>query len=275
MKCIKPLSGLDDVAKYGMSAIAGVGAAAFIASGCIATAGGCAATFPLLGKVAGGLVLKGTASAASSAKAGLEFLDQQFSGSDDVIVKVNGVQVLPTPNFECRGAYYEKTGKGSTKVIHRMSKAGDMRACIIKAGETISGKTSFSFRNTATIQLLEHDARSDSDDLGWLRVDPKLTVGGEQVIIFSDAEGTVYSISFHVTLGGGEKSKIPEFLACGTVDCRPCAGASCRDADGLDRDGDKEDLKKCPESYAHHRYEKFDMYWPFADVFLNICKHIT
>lgn len=260
VKCIKPSSGLDDAAKYGMSAVVAVGVGAAVASGCIATAGGCAAALPAmmgtLGAKAAAVAVaaKNGASAASSAKAGLEFLDQRFSGTDDLIVKINGMTVLPAPKWPCRRYNNDRT------------------ACLIDAGQTITGKTSFSFKNTATIQLLEYDTHSDNDDLGWLRVDPSITQGGEQIVILSEPEGTIYSVSFTVKLGGGNKDEIPEYLQCGTVECRPCAQSHCRGSDGLDRDGDKEDLKKCPSGYVLDRYEKFPQWWPASDVYLKICK---
>eukprot|EP00930_Biecheleria_cincta_P087895 TRINITY_DN77135_c0_g1_i1.p1 TRINITY_DN77135_c0_g1~~TRINITY_DN77135_c0_g1_i1.p1 ORF type:complete len:568 (-),score=101.20 TRINITY_DN77135_c0_g1_i1:276-1979(-) len=284
IKCIKPSAAVGTETKLALTGAAVVAAAGFTTASCVATAGGCAFTAPLIGKLAGTLGTLATAGqaavdAAGAIKTAESVLNTAYSGTDELIVKVNGVQVLPAPGIPCRGYYMEKKDEKldcsgyNCQWVTKVTDKGNIPACKINAGETINAKIEASFQGAATIQLMEYDYGSDNDDLGWFQVDPSRNPHeGQDMVVYSAAEDTIYMISYKIDHGKGNKEDIPATLQCGTVECRPCEGASCRDHSGLDRDGDLHDLKACPGNYVHDRYERFPQWWPFSDVYLRICK---
>jgi len=275
IKCIKPSAAVGSDTKLALTGLAVAGAAAFGAAGCVATAGGgCAFAAPMIGKLTGTLgalatVAQKASDAAANVKLAEAALNAKYSGTEDLIVRVNGQQVFPTSEM-CKHKYsrscvfYQPEG---------YSCKGYPKSCEIEAGETLKVPISVSFMDAATIQLVDYDVGSDNDDLGFLKIDAgRNPHKGDELIIYGAAEDTIYLLSYTIDEGKGNEQDIPKYLQCGTVECRPCEGASCRDHSSLDRDGDTEDLKACPGSYVHDRFEKFPQWWPFSDVYLRICK---
>jgi len=69
-----------------------------------------------------------------------------------------------------------------------------------------------------------------------------------------------------------------DFKMCGTDICKNCGTdwqtCSNDDSDGgpiIDRDKDQEDLRACPRGYVHYLYKYWDLWWPAADVYANVC----
>jgi len=249
--CKKVSSGIDNWSKAGAGALGAIvsGGAAAIAGGAvvIGTAGVAIGTIP----VTAGAVASAAASGAGGAKSALEFLDGKFSGTDDLIINVNGAKVYPP-------------GEKSYK---------------ISAGQTIYPNVEVSFNRACRIQFIEYDTGSDNDDLGsilvnsdaWDKISPGKGYKVVDAIVFSEEEGDIYYITYRV-----ERDNIKQkanWILCGTKTCKKCSEEMCKSTSNkeLDRDGDKEDLKKCPYPMIDKGFKEYPQFWPFDDVYLRIC----
>lgn len=60
---------------------------------------------------------------------------------------------------------------------------------------------------------------------------------------------------------------------CGTRKCKACTSGWCMNDSnsGLDRDKDKEDLKRCEQGFVDKGFKIYPQHWPLADVHLRIC----
>jgi len=249
--CKKVSSGIDNWSKAGAGALGAIvsGGAAAIAGGAvvIGTAGVAIGTIP----VTAGAVASAAASGAGGAKSALEFLDGKFSGTDDLIINVNGAKVYPPWQTS-----YE-----------------------ISAGQTIYPNVEVSFNRACRIQLIEYDWGSDNDNMGSLLVNsdawdlfsPGQDYKVTDAIIFSEEEGDMYYITYRVERGNIEQKS--RWMLCGTAACKECSEEMCRSTSnsGLDRDGDKEDLRNCPYPMIDRGFKEYPQTWPFDDVYLRIC----
>ena len=210
----------------------------------------------------GGVALAGApatvAGVAAAAKAGavggvavIKFLDGIFSGVDNLVININGEKVFPSGGKLHYG---------------------------IKAGETITPNIRFDFESGARVQFLEYDSGSDHDNLGSIDIlpakwDDKTYYEETQVILYNDVEGDMYFVDYRVeknSKGHGEK-----WMLCGTAACKICGEPGCTKTSnyGLDRDGDKEDLRKCPPGFKEIRFKRYPQTWPFVDVYLRVCSN--
>ncbi|MDJ0631204.1 MAG: hypothetical protein QNJ44_23310 [Rhodobacter sp.] len=224
---IKPASGLDAAGKFAVGAI---GAA-------ISAAGS--------GGISVGDLYDG-------ARVGIEvgeFLDRQFSGQDDLIVRVDGRQYLPA-----QGAYFA-----------------------MQAGQVVYPNIQAAISGAGTIQLIEWDGGSDNDNLGLLTVLGGRSYSGNDIVVVApDSEdGSVYLISYRVDAGAGNPQAVTPSMMCGTNQCEICWNLDCsgQGRGGMDRDGDKPDLLRCPPQFDEAGFREFDMTWPAEDVYLRICRH--
>jgi len=199
--------------------------------------------------------LPGTASdVASAAKCGadkgaalLNWINSVTSGTDNLVINVNGHQVFPV-------------GGGNYKIT---------------AGQTIEPKVQFDFSGGARVQLIEFDSGSDNDDLGYIEINgdvkPGETYTVEDALVSNKAEGDLYKVSY--TVERNDKGKEAVYLQCGTAACRECVNDPCCKTTtnkGQDRDGDKGDLKSCPPSFTDKGWKTYDIMWA-EDVMLRIC----
>jgi len=191
-----------------------------------------------------------TAAAGGAAKADwvLQQLDKKYSGTDHLIVQVDGKQVVPSS-----GTYRN-----------------------IEGGETLYTAIQVSFRGSARISIIEYDWGSDNDDLGGLDVTGGWTHHNDRAVIRARhaEDGSIYFVSYSVQAGKGDPNAVVWWMMCGTNQCKACKSPKCwRDSKGsLDRDKDKGDLKRCPPGFRHHSWKKYDQIWPAADVYLNVCQ---
>jgi len=239
--------GIDAGAKALASTIGAIVAGGATALGgatvVVGTGGAAVGTIPVTATA----VVSAAAGGASAAKEALEYIDKLTSGKDNLVINVNGQKVFPTS-----GQYFD-----------------------IKAGETIRPNVRFDFDGKARIQLIEYDWGSDNDNLGWIDIVDDVSPGQDyrvnEAIVFSKEEGDVYYVTYKVERNdkGGKES----WLLCGTSACKTCSKPGCTSTSnsGLDRDGDKGDLRKCPPGFKHQGYKKYVMLWPFDDVYLRIC----
>lgn len=144
IECKRVSTGIDAEAIAGVAALGAV-----IAAGATAIAGG--AVVIGTGGVAAGTVpvtalamVKAAAAGASGAATALKFLAAWTSGSDDLMVMVNGNKVLPIS-----GQYQS-----------------------IEAGDVLKLDISVDFDVGCEIQMVEYDSGSDHDDMGSIKVDP-------------------------------------------------------------------------------------------------------
>jgi hypothetical protein len=228
---IKPASGLDAAGKFVFGVIGA--AASAVASGGIS-----------VGDLYDG------------ARFGVEvgdFLDQQFSGQDDLVLDIDGRTYLPKP-----GGRLPYLPMQAGQVIHP-----DIRAAISGAG---------------TLQLIEWD-HSDWDNLGVLTILGGRSYSAEDVVVLApDAEdGSIYLVSYRVEAGQGDPEAVVDSMLCGTNQCDECYQLSCvgQPYDGsasLDRDGDKPDLLRCPPQFDQAGFNHYPQY-VVEDVYLRICRH--
>jgi hypothetical protein len=176
-----------------------------------------------------------------------EFLDQQFSGQDDLIVKVDGRTYLPE-----QGSYFPMQ---AGQVIYP-----DIQAAISGAGQ---------------VQLIEWDGGSDNDNLGVLTVLGGRSYSAEDVVVLApDSEdGSIYVVSYRVEAGRGDPQAVVDSMLCGTNQCDECYQLSCagQPYGDLDRDGDKPDLLRCPPHFDKAGFNHYPQV--FEDVYLRICRH--
>ncbi|MEH6446770.1 MAG: hypothetical protein V7784_22980 [Oceanospirillaceae bacterium] len=185
-----------------------------------------------------------------------EFLDDQFSGQDDLIVKVNGKTVWPT--------------------------SGTFQP--MDAGDVIFPDIRVSFEQGAIIQLVEYDSGSDNDDLGSIyllaNINDVLEPGNtgysrDDAIIIAPAEedGSVYYVSYRVERNVGSAADVTKFMLCGTNQCDACTYINCayQSYSELDRDGDKGDLKACLPPYETKSFIKYPQAFFLDDVYLRVC----
>ncbi len=228
IKNIKPASGLDAAGQFLFGAIGA--AISAIGSGGVS-----------LGDLYG--------SGKMSVEAG-KFLDRQFSGQDDLIVKVDGRTLLPK-----QGDYFPMQGG---QVINP-----DLRTAIIGAGQ---------------LQLIEWDSGSDNDNLGTLTILGGRSYKGTDIVILAPAkeDGSIYLVSYEVVLGLGNPQAVVNSMLCGTNQCNECNRLDCKNQPygDLDRDGDKPDLLRCPPHFVEAGFNPY----PQAiveDVYLRICRHMA
>lgn len=256
IKCQKPAGGIDGASTAGFGALGAIvaGGATVVAGGAVVVGSGGTAigTVP----VTAAATAKAAAGGAGTAVSAVKLLDGQFSGQDDLIVNVNGQKVLPTTgNFQK-----------------------------MEQNQVIKPNLKVSFDKTATISLIEYDSGSDNDDLGSITVHSNafdiVTPGKdyrvEDAIVLAPREedGSVYYVTYHVERNKGQKANVVEYMLCGTNACMACPNATCNVSYSgkLDRDKDKEDLKKCPAGFDHQSWKKYPQTWPAADVYLQACK---
>jgi hypothetical protein len=249
IKCVHPATGLSDVAHGLVSALGAlVAAGATIAAGgavVVGTGGAAIGTLPVTYAAIG----KAAAAGASGAGSAMLFLDGQFSGQDDLIIKVNGKQKVPV--------------------------SGKYRAT--DAGETFRPNIKASFRGAARISLIEYDSVSDNDDMGHIDVQGGSDYAMDKAIVMSQEEGSTYELSYTVEAGKGDPLSLVDWMLCGTNQCDACDRAKCKRQGfgNLDRDKDHEDLKDCPQCFQTHRYKEYHQTWPAANVFLRVCKRVS
>ncbi len=178
-----------------------------------------------------------------------EFLDQQFSGQDDLIVDIDGRTYLPE-----QGSHLPYLPMQAGQVAHP-----DIQAAISGAG---------------TLQLIEWD-RSDWDNLGVLTILGGRSYSADDVVVLApDAEdGSVYLVSYRVEAGQGDPEAVVDSMLCGTNQCDECDQLSCagQPYGDLDRDGDKPDLLRCPPHFDQAGFNHYPQV--FEDVYLRICRH--
>jgi len=177
-----------------------------------------------------------------------EFLDGQFSGQDDLIVKIDGRTYLPT-----QGDYYAMQG-----------------------GQVISPDLQAAIAGAAQIQLIEWDGGSDNDNLGVLTVLGGRSYTGTDIVVLAPAaeDGSIYLISYRVGEGRGNAQAVVKSMLCGTNQCDECKNLDCSNQpySELDRDGDKPDLLRCPPHFNEAGFIKYPQFL-VDDVYLRICRH--
>jgi len=183
----------------------------------------------------------------------VNFLDSTFSGTDNLMININGEQVYPP-------------GGG---------------AFDINAGATIEPNIQFDFNSGCRIQFLEKDnglfgsgVLGDSDNLGSIDVNPDVSPGEdykvEEAILMNEDEGDLYTVTYRVERndkGGADKR-----ILCGTQGCKICPNDPCCEStndEGLDTDSDKNDLRTCPPGMTHRGWKTISGWW--SDKYLNIC----
>lgn len=182
-------------------------------------------------------------------------LDDDFSEQDDLIVRINGVKVIPStfsqdsyPMFKDNVYPNEVTG---------------------------------TYMNFADVQLIEYDSGSDNDDLGsfWAK-DETLLDGAiepfneDTVTIQSNAEdGSVYNVTYKLEPGLGQLADIPERIICSYGECVDTREPIPRvfDADPFDIFSDDSAIT-CPKGYYLSTYtsEEFSEY--LDNQILGICE---
>jgi hypothetical protein len=177
-----------------------------------------------------------------------EFLDQQFSGQDDLIVKIDGRTYLPS-----KGPYFPMQGG---QVIYP-----DLRAAIIGA---------------AQFQLIEWDGGSDNDNLGVLTILGGRSYSATDIVVLApdDEDGSIYLVSYRVDAGLGNPQAVVKSMLCGTNQCDECTRIDCANQPygELDRDGDKPDLLRCPPHFNEAGFNHYPQVI-VEDVYLRICRH--
>merc|ERR1711988_183785 len=246
--CQRVATGIDNFAKAGAEAIGALIAGGITAVGGVGVILGTGGTGA---PVTAGAVASAAVSGGKAGQKALDFLNSKTSGTDDLIININGEHVWPVG---------EKHGS-------------------IKAGESITPNIEFDFDGYARIQLIEYDWGSDNDNLGSLDVNPDvMEVAPEDnyriddAIVLNKDEGDLYYVTYHVTKNDKGKS-IPKWMICGTAACKECESDCCESDSnqGLDRDGDMPDLRTCPPGFTDKGRITYDLWWPADDVYLRIC----
>lgn len=257
IECNKVAGGLSGTGKAGFgalgAAIAGTVAALPLlvaqAGATVATGGAALAGAPAVAAVTVPLIMVAASKGNDAAQTALKFMDSMFSGQDDLIVHVDGKQVIPSNGDKYHG---------------------------IRANEQLKTNIKVSFKGSVRVQIIEYDSGSDNDDLGSVDI-----IGGRDrdvdrlVIQGPLAEGSVYYLTYTVEKGKGTATDVVNWMLCGTNECTSCGGdAECGNTDysQLDRDKDWSDLRGCPDGFDTSKYRKFKQRWPAADVWLRVCK---
>jgi hypothetical protein len=222
IKLIKPAGGIDSGTLAGMGALGAIvaGGATALAGGAVVvgTGGAAIGTVPVTALA----TAKAAAGGASTAIAATQLLDSSFSGQDDLIVKVNGHQVLPHS-----GGPFESLFEG----------AHDYQPMVVGQAVT-NGIYSSSFHQSATIQLIEHDSGSNHDDLGEVVVHSNAfdnVVEGKKSYTMTDViinaphaeDGSIYYISYRVDRREGNYKDVVKYQSCGTKHCLACKDKNC------------------------------------------------
>lgn len=246
--CQHAATGIDSFAHAGIAALgAAAGAIATAVAGgavVIGTGGVAVGTVPLTASA----VVAAAGSGASAANTALGWIDDLTSGTDDLIININGEQVWPVGG-----------GHGS-----------------IEAGDTIYPDVSYDFDGNGRIEFIEYDSGSDNDNLGSIDVVDDVSPGEDyrinEALLFSDVEGSLYKVTYRVERN--DRGRDPKYMVCGTAACRECVHDRCCRGEtnqGLDRDGDEEDLRACPPGFYDKGWKTYDLWWPADDVYLRIC----
>jgi len=246
VQCKQSATGIDNFAIAGAAAIGAVIAGGITAAGGVGVilgTGGAGAP------VTFGAIFKAAASGAKGGASALKFLNTQTSGTDDLIININGEHVWPVDG-----------GHGS-----------------VSAGENVTMNVRFDFDGAARIQLIEYDSGSDNDDLGSIDVNTDVEPGKDYRIVdavaLSKEEGDLYYVTYRVERNDKGKGEA-KYQLCGTAACKICKDDPCcktTSNQGLDRDGDKPDLKSCPPGFTDKGWKTWDLAWPAEDVYLRIC----
>lgn len=176
---IKPAGGLDAAGKFAFGAITAAVSAA--ASGTVS-----------LGDLY------------DSGRLGVEvgqFLDRQFSGQDDLIVKIDGRAVLPR-----QGAYLP-----------------------MQAGQVVRPNVQASLNGAARLRLIEWDGGSDNDDLGSITIIGGRDYAAKDIVVVAPAaeDGSIYLVSYRVEAGRGDPQAVVRSMLCGTNQCDECLRLDC------------------------------------------------
>lgn len=221
---------------------------------------------------AGPTTAKAVKFAMDLAKKGTFELLDHYPGQDDLIVRVNGDKIIPI------GHQY-----------HGMN-----------AQDVVSYKDKIYFSGSAYLQLIEYDSGSDNDDLGSININSHISyhpgkgieplkgsaslgdtidqyrVENALVLAPRDEDGSIYYVTYKVypdPEGLKNAEKVNNYMLCGTNDCLSCPDSSCSGRPWqhkLDRDGDRGDLKHCPDGYYTYKFNKYDQFL-VDDVYLRGC----
>ncbi|WP_300441597.1 hypothetical protein [uncultured Mameliella sp.] len=225
---IRPAGGLDSAGKFAFGAI---GAA-------VAAAG------------SGGISVGDLYDGAKYGVAAGEFLDKQFSGQDDLILKIDGRNYLPP---EGRGTYH---------AVH--------------AGQVLYPNIQAAISGAGMLQLIEYDDGSDNDNLGVLVILGGRSYSAQDIVVVAPAseDGSIYLVSYKVEAGRGNPDAVAKSMLCGTNQCDICYRLDCANQPygELDRDGDKPDLLRCPPHFDENGFNKYPQFI-VDDVYLRKCLH--
>lgn len=239
VKCMKPSTGTDPGFGDAFAALGAVIPAIAATAVTVANPAMAPVTVAMWSAAAGA----GSALALQS----ITLLDNKFSGTDHLVMKVNGQQVFPQS-----GAYRD-----------------------IQGGQQIDLNLKVSFSGNARVGLLEYDWGSDHDYMGHVDVAGGKTEEFEEAIVFESEESGFYLVTYRVDAGKGDAKDVVGWTICGTnTVCDACRTERCEghDISNLDRDKDFHDLARCPPNFEHSFYKRYPQWWPAADVYLNVCK---
>merc|ERR1711988_2968 len=251
--CIQAATGISTEATAAVAALSSLAAVlgTAIAGGAVVvgTGGAAIGTVPLTLTA----VAKAAAGGLSAGITAMHALDKLTSGEDDLIVTINGVKVWPTGGL-----------------VHGR----------IEAGQTIRPNIHFDVDGdlhvTNVIRFLEHDSDgSGHDDLGQIPIFHNEKKGknyDRTLMTYSKKEGDLYQVKYSVKRNN--KGKKPRWLQCGVSVCIECFNDPCckkTSRVGLDKDKDKEDVRKCPPKWKNRGWKTFNLLFPAADVYLRIC----
>jgi len=245
--CQRVATGIDNYALLGAQALGA------LISGGITAAGGLPVILGTGGTgapVTFGMVAAAAYKGSKYGKQALEFLNSKTSGTDDLIININGEQIWPVGG-----------GHGS-----------------IEAGDVIQPNLKFDFDGAgARIQFIEFDSGSDNDNLGSIDVNPDVSPGKDyrvdDAVLLNKDEGDLYYVTYRIERNNKGKDKA-KWIMCGTAACKFCADDPCCEKTtnkGLDRDGDYGDLRSCPPGFSDKGWKTYDLKPPAVDVYLRIC----
>ena len=205
--CKKTATGVSSIAKTGAKALGAIVGGGKVAAkhGVVAAASGVQKSVEDMPTTAADIAQ----SAANGSKSGLEalkFMDENFSGSDDLFVNIDGKKVFP------KGTNYYG----------------------INAGESINPNIDFSFEGGCTIQFIEHDRVGAHDNLGTIVINtapydkknPGKDFRVDGAILMSPIEGSIYLVDYRVERNKGLEVG-EQWQVCGTDMCRRCAERWC------------------------------------------------
>ena len=205
--CKKTATGVSSIAKTGAKALGAIVGGGKVAAkhGVVAAASGVQKSVEDMPTTAADIAQ----SAANGSKSGLEalkFMDENFSGSDDLFVNIDGKKVFP------KGTNYYG----------------------INAGESINPNIDFSFEGGCTIQFIEHDRVGAHDNLGTIVINtapydkknPGKDFRVDNAILMSFIERSIYFVDYRVERNKGLEVG-EQWQVCGTDMCRRCAERWC------------------------------------------------